>query len=390
MLVAGTNGKGSVCAMVDAACRAAGVRTALLTKPHLLSYRERVVLSGRPVDHDTFATLVSDVLVAAAEVEAAGGGAPTQFELLTAVGLLGAHRHGAEVLVCEVGLGGRLDSTNVLDPGVAVVTGIALDHREYLGDTIEEIAAEKAGILKPDNDVVTGAEGTALAVIRARAATVGVRSLVLPGDGLSISGSTEGLAAVRVTATAGDIELTDVRVPLGGGFQVDNAGTAVAVCDALRRRGTAPLTSENVRAGLEQVRWRARLQVIEGRPPLVIDGAHNAAAVEAIVPAVRDAARGRRLVALVGCMADKDVDRLLAALVPLDAFMVFTEASSDRAARAVDLARAWPGPARAVSALPEALAAARTLAGDDGAVLVCGSLYLAGDVLRLVGDTTPR
>src|SRR5438132_4820499 len=171
VLVAGTNGKGSVCAIVDSVCRAAGVRTVLLTKPHLHSYCERIVRDGAAIDDDAFGDLIDDVGRAAADLP--DELRPTGFELLTAAGILAAARAGAEALVCEVGMGGRLDSTNVLDLGVAVVTNVALDHQEFLGATVTDIAREKAAIIKPGNRVITGAAGPALDVIRERAAEAG-------------------------------------------------------------------------------------------------------------------------------------------------------------------------------------------------------------------------
>jgi dihydrofolate synthase / folylpolyglutamate synthase len=384
-LVAGTNGKGSVCAMLEAACRAAGLRTVLLTKPHLTSYRERIALDGRPVSGEEFAMLVDEVRPAVAVVEPQTG-APTQFEILTALGILAARRHDADVVVCEVGLGGRLDSTNVLDLGVAVVTNVALDHREYLGDTIAEIATEKAGILKPGNAVATGATGEALTVVTSRAATVGASSLRSLEAGIHVDGSSRGMEGVTVNVAVGAMEVT-ANVPLRGAFQIANAGLAVATAAAMSECGI-PLDIGAVQRGLETVEWPARLQWLPGEPGMLIDGAHNPAAMAAIVPAVRELVGERPLVALVGCMMDKDVAGILAELRPLEPIPVFTQAGTPRATPAMELARTWGPGARAITALPDALVAARLLAGRDGVVLVCGSLYLAGDVLRLVAHRT--
>ena len=170
-LVAGTNGKGSVCATVDSVCRAAGYRTVLLTSPHLVSYCERIVRDGVPITETDFGALIARVWEAAEALPEELQ--PTGFEVLTAAGILAAREADAEILVCEVGLGGRLDSTNVLDLGVAVVTNVALDHQDLLGDTIPEIAREKAAIIKPGNRAVTGASEPALAEVRARAAAGG-------------------------------------------------------------------------------------------------------------------------------------------------------------------------------------------------------------------------
>jgi dihydrofolate synthase/folylpolyglutamate synthase len=380
-LVGGTNGKGSVCAMVESACRAAGLSTVMMVKPHLRSYRERVVIDGVQISADGFARLVAQLRPAVEAVEP-DVGAPTQFEILTALGILAAAERQPDTLICEVGLGGRLDSTNVLDLGVAVITTVALDHGDRLGHTIAAVSTEKAGIIKPGNDVVTGAHGEALAVIRERAAAVRAQRLLALGGEVRVTGRSLGLDGVEAEIAVGDDHAT-LRVPLLGLHQAENAAVALATCAMLSGRG-ANLDLEAVRRGLASVRWPARLQWLPGAPPLLVDGAHNPAAVEAIVPTVRELVGERTLVALVGVMADKDVAGIIDALRPLAPIPVFTQAGTPRAARSVDLARIWGHGARAISSLPDALAGARMLAGDDGVVLICGSIYLAGDVLQLI------
>ena len=380
-LVAGTNGKGSVAAMVESACRAAGLSTLLLAKPHLRTYRERFVVNGAQISGEEFAAGVEE-LMPAVETITPDVGHPTQFEMLTALGVLVARARRPDVVVCEVGLGGRLDSTNVLDLGVAVITTVALDHREYLGDTIPEIAGEKAAIIKPGNHVVTGACPPALEVVRARIAEVEAAPLWAFGEGIERTGRSLGLDGCDVDVSCCDWHVA-ARLPLSGAFQIDNAAVAVAACRALADRGFA-IDSEATRRGLESVHWPGRLQWIAGTPPLLIDGAHNPAAVTAIVPAARQIAGEREVVALVGVMADKDVDDMFEAMRPLGATMVFTQPGTPRAMRAVDLARRWGPGARAIASLPDALSAARMLAREGGIVLVAGSLYLAGDVLALV------
>ena len=383
VLVAGTNGKGSVCAMVDSACRAAGLRSVLLVKPHLRSYRERVVLDGVSIAADHFAGLIEEIRPAAERVEASTG-QPTQFDILTALGVLAARDHRPDVVVCEVGLGGRLDSTNALDLGVAVITGIALDHCDRLGHSLVEIAAEKAGIIKPGNQVVTAAQGEALAVIRDRATQVGAGPVTVVGEQVGVSTRSLGLDGVEVELT-GQVEAS-LRVPLRGLHQGTNAAVAATACAALERLGIG-VTAPAVAAGLASVVWPGRLQWLPGEPPLLLDGGHNPAAIEAMVPAVRELCAGRPTVVLFAAMEDKDVAGMLDRLRALGAVPVFTQAGTPRSVPAVELARRWGTGARAVSSLPDALAAARLLAGREGAVLVCGSLYLVGDVLQLLGGS---
>ncbi len=300
-LVAGTNGKGSVCATVDSVCRAAGLRSVLLTSPHLQSYCERIVLDGLPITETEFGTLIDTVREAAEvlpdELQ------PTGFEVLTAGGILFARRAGAEVLVCEVGLGGRLDSTNVLDLGVAVVTNVALDHQDLLGSTIPEIAREKAAIIKPGNRAVTGAAEPALGVVRARATEVGAH-LTVVGSDVPASGRSEGMGGVAVD-TCFDGRPISVRAPLRGEFQVANVATAVAVCDALRETGY-PIDAPAIDRGCAQVRWAGRMDWVDGRPPQLIDGAHNPAGMAAMVASARELIGDRRCVAVFAAMRNKD------------------------------------------------------------------------------------
>ena len=272
-LVAGTNGKGSVCATVDSVCRAAGYRTVLLTSPHLVSYTERIVRSGVPITETDFGALVTRVWGAAEALPEELQ--PTGFEVLTAAGILAAREADAEVLVCEVGLGGRLDSTNVLDLGVAVVTNVALDHQDLLGDTIPEIAREKAAIIKPGNVAVTGASEPGLAEIRSRAEAVGA-TLTVVGEDVDFTGRSAGLRGVEVD-TVFDGNPISVRAPLRGAFQIANIATAVAVCDALRATGIA----------IDRERGRPRLR---GR---ALARAHGLDRLRAAAPDRRRAQPGR-------------------------------------------------------------------------------------------------
>ena len=383
VLVAGTNGKGSVCAMVDSVVRHAGLHSVLLVKPHLCSYRERIAIDGQHITEADFAALVERVRPAVEAVEPRAG-APTQFEILTALGILAAAERRPDVVVCEVGLGGRLDSTNVLDLGVAAVTNVAMDHSQYLGDTLAQIAGEKAGILKPDNDVVTGAGGEALEAVRRRARDVGARSLRVVGEDIHATGRSLGRAGTEVEVRTSDYSAV-LHVPLPGLFQAGNAAVATGIVLALRDRGLA-IGDDAIRGGMAGVHWPARLQWINLAPTLLLDGGHNPAALHAVIPAVREMTEGRPLAILFGAMADKDVPAMLDELRPLGAPPVFTQMGTPRAMPAVDLARIWGAGARAISSLPDALQAARLLAGRTGAVFVCGSLYLAGDVLRLLGQ----
>jgi dihydrofolate synthase/folylpolyglutamate synthase len=378
-LVAGTNGKGSVCATVDSICRAAGLRSVLLTSPHLVSYCERIVIDGVFISESDFGALVARVGAAGEALPAELQ--PTGFEVLTAAGILAAHEAGAEVLVCEVGLGGRLDSTNVLDLGVAVVTNVALDHQDLLGDTIPKIAREKAAIIKPGNLAVTSAVEPALSVVRERAAAVNAALTVVGVDVLA-TGSSAGMRGVAVETTFDGAPIA-VRAPLRGAFQVDNVATAVAVCDALRQSGI-PIDAAAVAQGCENVRWPGRMDWIPGEPPLLIDGAHNPAGMAAMVASARDLIGERRCIAVFAAMRNKDVLSMAAGLSELTREIVVTAPAVERATPPADLAALFEPPAVIADTVALALMRARALAGRDGVVVVCGSLYLAGEVLELL------
>jgi dihydrofolate synthase / folylpolyglutamate synthase len=379
-LVAGTNGKGSVCATVDAVCRSAGYRTVLLTSPHLQSYCERIVRDGIAVTEAEFGALVATVVDAAEALPEELQ--PTGFEVLTAAGILAAREADAEVLVCEVGLGGRLDSTNVLDLGVAVITNVALDHQDLLGATIPEIAREKAAIIKPGNRAVTGAVEPALAVVRARANETGATLSVVGGD-VPFSGRSAGMSGVEVETRFAGLPIA-VHAPLRGDFQVANIATAVGVCDALREAGFA-IDAEAVRRGCGSVRWRGRMQWIEGEPSILIDGAHNPAGMAAMVASARGLIGGRRCVAVFAAMRNKDAASMAAGLAELTGEIVVTAPAVERATPPEDLAVLFDPRAAVAPDVGSALEEARRRSGRDGVVVVCGSLYLAGEALTLLG-----
>jgi dihydrofolate synthase/folylpolyglutamate synthase len=379
-LVAGTNGKGSVCATVDAICRAAGHRSVLLTSPHLSSYCERFVRDGAPITEAEFASLLARVWDAAEalpdELQ------PTGFEVLTAAGILVAREADADVLVCEVGLGGRLDSTNVLDLGIAAVTNVALDHQDLLGETIPEIAREKAAIIKPGNRAVTGASEPGLTAIRARATEVGA-PLTVVGIDVPFEGRSAGMRGVLVDSVF-DGRPISVHAPLRGAFQVANVATAIAVCEALRDSGIA-IDAGAVARGCEAVRWPGRMDWIEGAPPLLIDGAHNPAGMAAMVAAARELIGERHCVAVFAAMRNKDVESMAAGLAGLTREIIVTAPAVERATPPADLARLFEPPAEVAGDVRTALQHARHRAGRDGVVVVCGSLYLAGEVIDLLG-----
>jgi dihydrofolate synthase/folylpolyglutamate synthase len=378
VLVAGTNGKGSVCAMVASVMQAAGYRVGLMPKPHLISYTERIQVDQRPITEEDFAALLTKLQPAINKV-AADLGTPTEFEILTSAALYYFARAGIDLLVCEVGLGGRLDSTNVLDLGVSVITNIALDHTQYLGSTLEAIASEKAGILKPDSIAITGAQAPALAVIEAAAQKQQIPLLRL-GQEIELTPIDKEWAGVQATVTTPVGTYRDLRIPLLGLHQANNAAVAVAAIDALRSRGWE-ISDGALRDGLARTRWPGRLEVIDRNPIVLVDGAHNPAGLEQSLATVRKLAKDRPLVIVFGAMKDKDLPAMLAQLRAMDAPVIFSAIDWHRAAAPADLAEQFGAPAETAESSGEALDRGRRRASSNGIVLVCGSLYLVGEVM---------
>ena len=397
-LVAGTNGKGSVLALAGSALRAAGLRAGETPKPHLVSYRERLQIAGRPVDAATFARLVGDTIAAADRIPRRLGD-PTEFELLTAVVFRWFAEERVDLALVEVGLGGRLDATHAWDGGVAAITNVDLDHTDRLGPTIVHIAREKAAIIERGDRAVTGTVGDALAIVRRRAARLGVPlTIVAPPPVVAVDRDGLVVELARLGRT---------RVGLRGRHQAANVAVADAILDALGSAGIAEVPAAARRRGYADARWPGRLELlsVEGRDVL-LDGAHNpagAAALAAALDELRPFLGSGRLTLLTASMADKDIAGVVAALAGAralrDARIVATTVGGPRALAADELAAVWSGwdrqPADARrSVVAEAdLAAAldRILAGPAGPVVVAGSLYLVGAVrARLVDDPLLR
>ena len=389
-LIAGTNGKGSVLALVGSALQAAGYRTGETPKPHLVTYRERLQIDGVPVDPETFARLAGEVLTLADRV-AARHGEPTEFELLTAITFRWFAEAGVDLAVVEVGLGGRLDATHAWDGGVAVVTNIALDHTDRLGKTVEAIAREKAAIIMRGDLAVTGATGGALDAIERRSRRVAAPLTVTPPAPLL------GLDRDGIDVELG--RLGRVRVGLRGRHQAANAAVADATLDALEAAGIARVGDEARRAGYAAVRWPGRLELLDvaGREVL-LDGAHNPAGAATLAEALDDLASflapGRPTVVLA-IMADKDVDGILGALAGAallrDARVICTAPSGGRALPPEQLAARWAAvaaqrgvaarhvaTAEAIGDPRAALDTALESGSGTGPVIVAGSLYLVG------------
>jgi dihydrofolate synthase/folylpolyglutamate synthase len=391
--IGGTNGKGSTAAMLDAMCRAAGRRTGLYTSPHLLSFTERIRVDGEPIGEAEVVSLterlraITSVHFAPETTQTQDGllPHPTFFELTTAMAFLHFREREADAAVIEVGLGGRLDATNVVRPRVAAITNIALDHEEFLGRTTAEIAGEKAGIIKAGVPVVTGARGEALEVIGKTAARMEA-PLTVVSQSYRWSIRKSGLAGETFDLHGPRRRYEGLCIRLAGRHQVENAVLAVAVAEILGEQGIS-LDETAIRRGLAEAEWPGRLQVVEDRPRIVLDGAHNPAGIEALAAFLAERrAELRRLVLVFGVLKDKDWKTMLGLLAPVVDEVILTHPPTARAADPDELLPVAQQFARAVVAPnpAEALCLARAMVQDGDTILVTGSLYTVGAALRIL------
>jgi dihydrofolate synthase/folylpolyglutamate synthase len=390
-LVAGTNGKGSVVALAASVLREAGLRVGTMPKPHLVSYRERIAIDGHPISRERFAAALDAVLPAVERVSARLG-PPTEFEVLTAAAFRELAQSEVDLALVEVGLGGRLDATNVLDPGVAAITNVQHDHEKLLGSTLAAIGTEKAAIIKPGDLAVTGASGRGLVPILDRCAALAVplrrAGTDQPYHAVVRQAGWDGLV---VDATTPDAELRGLRVGLLGSHQAANAVVALALLDALdedaARRGQAlAFDDATIRRGFAAARWPGRLELIEdpGLGHVLLDGAHNPAGARALARALAELGM-HRFPLVFGAMRGKRVSAVLRALAPLEPRPIFTRVEDGGALSAEELRRRWlrlGGKGGQLATTPEA---ALRLATDLRAephqpVVVAGSLYLVGAV----------
>lgn len=382
--ISGTNGKGSVAAMLEAMLRQQGGKTALFTSPHLRCHTERYRINGKPISEKHFAELFSRVYRQIEAMTAEGLASPTEFEAVTALALLWFAEEKVDCAVIEVGLGGLTDSTNVVEADVAIITNVGMDHMDFLGDTIAEIARYKAGIIKERSLVVTAAAGEALQVVEDKAASL-ARPLYRLGTEFNFSRpllSQKGTALDICTARACYQRL---QLPLLGRHQLSNAAVAVQAAELLG------LSEASIRAGLAAVQWPARLEFLAQRTPQVLlDGAHNYQGMAALSAALADLWPNRRIVCLLGMLSDKERQKSLSLLLPHLSRVVITRPpylsrSADWYLLA-DMCREAGKKAIAIEDNRAAFAHALQIAQPDDLLLVCGSLYMVAEVRKYLEE----
>ena len=401
--IAGTNGKGSVAAMMEAVLRAAGYRTGLYTSPHLVRVNERIRVAGEEISDADFASVCGDVLALVERLlaERALPGHPSFFECLTATAFEHFRRAGCDIAVLETGMGGRLDATNVVRPLVSVITPVDFDHEAYLGHSLGQIAFEKAGIIKEGGVVISAPQRPEAAAVIERVAHERGARLVVATEVQGPRSEVQGHQPADLGLWT--LDLGPLPVALPGRHQVENARLVVLAAEQLRRLGLR-ISDQALRQGLAGVRWPGRLEWIQGRPRLLLDGAHNPAGARALRAYLEEfrisdcgfrisnvekggnpqsAIRNPKLVLLFGAMRDKAVAEMADLLFPLAGAVVLTRPAQKRAATTQVLAQLTAHLNHRIIECEEpgaALAKARDLAGPDGIVVVTGSLYLVGAV----------
>jgi dihydrofolate synthase/folylpolyglutamate synthase len=370
--VAGTNGKGSVCAMIESGLREAGYKTGFFTSPHLVSPTERIRINNVPVSEADFSRAfdeihqVSERLLAAGELDCH----PTYFETVTAMGFWLFREAKVESLVLEVGLGGRLDATNVVDPVLSVITPVDLDHQQYLGDTLEEIAVEKAGIIKPGRPVVLGLQHPQI-------------------KHLFVADELEDVAAWRISdlqlrvdgchyrAERAGVEL-EVDCPLAGAHQV---GNSLAAAVSLWLLGIEP---QMVKAGIAKAAWPGRLELIRRNPLIYLDGAHNPSAARRLRQFIDRHFSGREIWMIFGVMRDKEVTEIAEELFPVASRLILTRANQQRSLETESIRGLFPHPNSHVCEHVSEAIAMLDQAPSDAVIFITGSLFVVGEARPLL------
>lgn len=370
--IAGTNGKGSIASMLSSVLHAAGYRTGLYTSPHLIRFNERICIDNTPASD-------ADVVDAFEAVKGiySGDREPTFFEYTTAMALYLFGKAKVDWAVIETGMGGRLDATNIITPAISIITNISIEHRTYLGNTIAQVTTEKAGIIKPGTPVITGVrQSSAIDVIWRTAAKKSAPLFRLGEDFRVRRGRNGAFTYYGMSHT-----WPDMKNPLPGKHQVENAAIALAACETLMSQSqTIPM--EAIQSGFSTVRWPGRLEIIPGSPTLVIDGAHNLNAARRLADFLNDYVSEKKLTLVIGILDDKPYERMLKMLIPLADRVILTRPRIDRSLAPESLlsvARSLTPYVDIIEDVGDAVVAAQADASAHDIVCIAGSLYVVGE-----------
>jgi dihydrofolate synthase/folylpolyglutamate synthase len=402
VLIAGTNGKGSTASTLASILKVAGLKTGLYTSPHLIRINERIRINGVEISDDDFARLHRDVDGVAEQLVAAGElpWHPSFFEMMTAIAFSHFAREQVEIAVLEVGMGGRLDATNVVEPLVSVITDISLDHQKYLGNTVGEIAREKAGIIRPGGIVVTlpqqpeANDVIGNTILDLEAVGVSAAPYVPPVSPASaeygVASAESKLARSRYRLAVMGKEIL-VESPLLGRHQLRNVALAIAAAEELNRKGWGGISAESIERGVRDTEWPGRFQIIaaqKGWPEMVFDVAHNPAGAWALRSALSARYQDRPLIFVFGAMRDKAISEMAEILFPLARAVIATQPSNPRSASPEEISEAGRRTGTEIAAVAEvrvAMERARDRVRDQEVMVVTGSIYLVGEAMQALG-----
>jgi len=390
--IAGTNGKGSTAAFLEAMLREAGYRTGLYTSPHLERINERIRMDGEPIPDEVFAEVFTRIheLIERLLADGTLRAHPTFFECVTAIAFLYFAEAGVDFAVFETGLGGRLDSTNIVTPQVSVITRIDFDHENFLGHSLREIAAEKAGIIKPTVPVVIAEQHDEVREVLAARASAKQSPLVDTESVYSVESLKMEEGRVRaVVRERGADKTINIDPQLAGRFQLHNALNAVAAAHVLKEQGYR-LADGVIELGIATAVWPGRIEKVRSHPDIFVDGAHNPSSARELDAFIGENFAGRRIIMIFGALRDKAIDEIAGILFPRAAYVIFTEPATSRAISAsqvAEIAGHYAGSSEIIPDAGRALDAALTLSAPTDAIFITGSLYLVGQLRRRAAET---
>jgi dihydrofolate synthase/folylpolyglutamate synthase len=380
--VAGTNGKGSVCTFLSSALKEAGYKVGMYTSPHVVRYNERMQINGEEISDERVMEYIDRIRPIAEEMGEDPTDHPTFFEFTTASGFLYFADEAVDIAVVEVGMGGRLDATNVITPEVSVITHLALEHTEHLGKTLERIAKEKAGIIKPGVPVISAEENPVIReTCKERGCELTVVEADYPYERISFDTSGQSLWIVEPSR--------EFEIPLLGSYQLQNAATAYAALDVLCS-GQFDVPEEAIRRGFKEARWPARFEVVRENPTVIIDSSHNPDGMENLRDALAETTKNSRITFVVGMMSDKDVSPMLEAIAPVAGRIICTKPNYWRAMDPEEIgrkAKRYINEVEVAPRVPEAIERAVALSNDDDVVCITGSIFMAGDAMHHLKDS---
>ncbi|MEM2695595.1 MAG: folylpolyglutamate synthase/dihydrofolate synthase family protein [Thermoproteota archaeon] len=387
ILIGGTNGKGSTVATISSILREYGFRVGVFTKPHLCRFTERIVVDNREIDRKEVVEYYWKIKQAGEKVSEKLGRFPTFFEASTAMAFEYFSEKKVDVAVVEVGMGGRLDATNACDPLVSVITNVSLEHTKYLGDTVEKIAFEKSGIIRPGRPIVSACSGSALRVIEERCRELG-SELILVGRDVKYNVSKSDLNGLEMSMTLKRMAFNDLKVSLRGKFQAENVSTAVAsVSKFLELIGGYDLDDSILRNGLKKVSWPGRLEPVSMKPLVILDCAKDPTAAEALVSSLEEIVPGERFTTIVSISSDKDYVRILTSLAKItDRFVLTRHSVMGRALPVENMAEVLNGLNARFDTEPtvkEAVKNTIASANNDSKILITGSVFTVGEARPL-------